>query len=105
MAVVTASFFAAVFGSVISFFASWFTKQIAIRLAIVAAWVAMIAGMVAGINAGLSSIAEAFPIGVYATGLGLLPDNVDECLAVLASTRVVLWVYAWQASVLAQRAM
>ncbi len=89
-------------GSLVAFFASVFTARVAIATAGVAALIALVLLLKVGLDAAMAGLVVGYPTGYWATGLGLLPDNTNSCIAATASARAASWIFAWKVKMVQQ---
>lgn len=92
-----------VFGSIVSFFGSYMAKRLAILSAVVTALISLTVAFVAAIEALVSTITYATPpMFTHAMSL-IVPDNLDNCVAAIASAMVFRWVYDWKTRIVQLR--
>ncbi len=89
-------------GSVVGFFASVFTARVALATAGVAGIIALALILKTALDTAMSGLLVAYPGGYWATGLGLLPDNVNECIGAIIAARLAAWIYAWKVQLIRQ---
>ena len=95
-----ATFLGGLFASLVEFLTKYVTKRLAIFIALIAALVALLTATIASLNALIAGISLALPAFINDAMSWLVPSNLDDCIAIAVSAKVIVWVASWQAKVL-----
>lgn len=79
--------------SLIAFFATIFTARVALVTTAVAVITLLTVGMIAAIEALAGSISSALPAQAVTFASAVLPTNLGPCISIIASARIILWIY------------
>lgn len=90
-----AAFLGSLFTSLADFVAQYVTRRVAIAAAVIAVLVAVTATFVAAMQALIAGISVVAPDALSVAASWVVPSNMDECLAAIASAHALRWAYDW----------
>jgi len=86
--------------SLVAYFTAIFTAKVAIATAGALAVIAVAVLLKEALDAVMVGLLVAYPSGYWAIGLGMLPDNTNDCIAAIAIAKLAAWVYAWKTQII-----
>lgn len=83
------------FSALFSFFATYVTKRLALVAAAVVIIVSITGAFFAALQALIAGLVLQVPPEVSAMAALILPSNMDECVTICISAKMLRWVYDW----------
>lgn len=100
---ILAAFIGSLFTSLVSFLAQFVTKRIAIFAAVVLALGAAMGSFVAAVKALVVGISMSAPVWLVQGWNWFVPNNFDECLAIVLAAKSLAWVYSWNLKIISEK--
>ncbi len=81
------------FGALVTWFSALLTKRLAVIAAAIVFFTVITVAFVAAINAAFATVSYLSPPYLTTAASWFLPENTEECIAVMGAGRLAAWVY------------